>query len=352
MLNQAINLSINDWHPPLLIWIWGKLFNPALYGPLFPFLIQNLVFWTGVALISISMLQKSRALGLLLPYFFLVLPQTFIVYWVCTDGSFVAISTFALGFISLSVTPKFNPKMFLIGISFGSLAFISRPYLWIIVGTLLLIFFTFYPLRKLDKPRRATAIAVLIFPLLAVSFTSSVIRPANAYPESPVLLFDLMAMECQSRESYNKVPEEGLLPRFFLLSNVEDFCSEFSKNKSFVGYFLHPTDTSQTRIRWIENSKETRIAAEAWFKGFMQNPDSLIERKIFNFIESNRSELYASGLAPNPILLNMESTKIGFGGLDGHPVQLGNKAISYMKFQSWFNSSWLGGNQMAPPSTT
>jgi hypothetical protein len=342
MLNQAINLTINDWHPPLLIWLWGKLFSPSVFGPLFPFLVQNLVFWIGVYLISFSVLQKKKALGLLLPFIFLILPQTFIVYWISTDGSFVAISTLALGIVSISVTSKFKPILFLTGISIASLTFISRPYLWIIVGALLFIYFTLNPLPKLKRASRMAAVAIIVVPLFAVLFTSSVVRPADAHPESGPLLIDLMAMECQGREIYNKVPQDGLLPRIFLLNNVEDFCTDFSMNTSLMGYFVNPADKTQTKIRWIQNSEETRIAIFAWVRGFIENPSGLMKRKIVNFIGSNRPGLYGSSLLPNPNWSNLESTSIGLGAQSGFPVKLGSLALRYIKLQASFNSSWFG----------
>jgi len=107
-------------------------------------------------------------------------------------------------------------------------------------------------------------------------------------------------------------------------------------------YFINPSDESQTKIRWIDNSKEIRIAAEAWIEGFIQNPIGLIERKLVNFAGSNRPEHYASGLLPNPKWDISHAPKIGFGGLDGFPVSFSRFTVVYLTLQSNFNSSPAG----------
>jgi hypothetical protein len=342
MLDQAIKMGINDWHPPILIWFWGFLFNPSTYGPLFPFLIQNFAFWLGVGLISIAVMRKNYILGLILPYFFLFIPQTFIVYWVSTDGSFIASSTLALGIISMSINHRLKRQFMLLGILVASLTFISRPYLWIIVGSILIGYFCFSSEGDLKESRIHYVLGIFLIPAVSLIFTTTVVKPADAHPESPVLLMDIMAMECLSRESRSTVPVDGLLPRTFVLHNVRDFCEDFDLEKSFMGYFINQSDPTQTRIRWIESPIELRIAIKAWLDGFFQEPQKLLQRKIVNYLGSNRPELYAAELAPNPKWKNPEVSSIGLGKQSGYPVDLSGIARKYLEVQIYINSSWIG----------
>jgi hypothetical protein len=48
-LNQARQNSFNDWHPPVMSWVWGQ-FDRILPGPLGMLIFHNLMFWVGLGL--------------------------------------------------------------------------------------------------------------------------------------------------------------------------------------------------------------------------------------------------------------------------------------------------------------
>ena len=48
---QAVDNSYEDWHPPLMAWVWRRLAF-IVTGPAPMFLLQLLLYWVGVALIA------------------------------------------------------------------------------------------------------------------------------------------------------------------------------------------------------------------------------------------------------------------------------------------------------------
>lgn len=342
MLYQAMERNIADWHPPLLIWFWSNFFNPIINGPLVPFLIQNFIFWLGILFLSLSAVNRSRLISICLPLLIFFLPQTFIVYWVSTDGSFLAVCSLALGMFSLSFKSTKRQNIIMLSIAIGSLTYLSRPYLWLIFGFVLLFYFWIYSSSHWKKQKSLLLLSILGIPLMSAIFTSTVVKPAHSYPVSPVILMDLMAMECQGREASDQIPEKGLLPRVFVLNEINDFCKDYTNQTNFLGYFVNPSDKTETKLRWIANSSELQIASRAWLQGFLKNPTGLLQRKIINFKGSNVPGLYGNGLIPNTAWDTSKQSKIGFGHLDGFNVNFNYLTSKYLNFQIQINKSWAG----------
>ena len=72
-LGQARSGVFNDWHPPLMSFVW-RFTDQIIPGPLGMLILNNVLFWSGIALICYRCLEESAApaiavLGLLPPVF-------------------------------------------------------------------------------------------------------------------------------------------------------------------------------------------------------------------------------------------------------------------------------------------
>ncbi len=56
---QALDNAYEDWHPPLMAWVWRHLIALAP-GPAPMFALQLLIFWTGIALIALSAHRRGH----------------------------------------------------------------------------------------------------------------------------------------------------------------------------------------------------------------------------------------------------------------------------------------------------
>ena len=59
---QAVDNAFEDWHPPLMAWIWRRLMflEP---GPAPMFLLQLSLYWTGIALVALWAYRRDPRLG-------------------------------------------------------------------------------------------------------------------------------------------------------------------------------------------------------------------------------------------------------------------------------------------------
>jgi len=85
---QVVDNAYEDWHPPLMAWIWRQL-TAIRAGPAPMLVLQVLLYWAGFALIATSTLKgghKRVALALVLAGF---LPATFALSGTVTKDAFM-----------------------------------------------------------------------------------------------------------------------------------------------------------------------------------------------------------------------------------------------------------------------
>lgn len=56
---QAVDNAYEDWHPPMMAWIWHHLL-PLKAGPAPMLLLQALIFWTGIGLIAVWLYRHGK----------------------------------------------------------------------------------------------------------------------------------------------------------------------------------------------------------------------------------------------------------------------------------------------------
>jgi len=357
MMGQAISANINDWHPHLLIWTWGQLLGAEQYGPLLPFLFQVTMFWTGIGLLATALKSRLPRFSILFPVLIFFVPQTFLVYWVSTDGAFLAIAVLALGLCAFSSSLGGTPiarKLQIVSIFLASLTYIPRPYLWVIFA-LFLISVSLFQLRRRHwaavpwKLLVLGVVGLVTVPILSVPITSYVVKPADAFPESPVILMDLMAIECETRAASASVPEDGLLPRVFVVNNVNDFCEDYTRQGSMMRYFVNPEDRSSTKITWIDDDTR-QLAIGAWLGAIVNNPEVFLLRKISCFVGSIRWNLFGSQMIPNDkwASIGWTATGIGLGESVGFVADLSEFGSYLLTTQTLINESLVGRMLMSP----
>jgi hypothetical protein len=190
---QVVDNAYEDWHPPLMAWIWRHL-TVIAKGPAPMLALQVLLYWAGIALIATSAVKrghKGLALALALLGF---LPATFALSGTVTkdalmDGILLASSGIILW------RPLVQASALRIGLSLGAIAL-----LFVAAALRFNAVFACVPLALVALPRRFTrtkprlllsAILAAAAFVMAGPAISALLQAEKTDVELSLIIFDL-----------------------------------------------------------------------------------------------------------------------------------------------------------------
>jgi hypothetical protein len=278
-LEASHTFPISDWHAPQMSWAWSFM-NPDDLGPRGPFLIQAIVFFTGLTLIVHWTELRSKSAAMVVLILTLVAPTTWVVGWLTKDA-------YTIGFLSLStglfLSSTYLPKKILwhIGSGFAlGLAAIGRPYLSpILLLWLMALGLMVTPPTKRSRILIAAAAPAIVISLLGIFAYPKVLPPYPNFTSGATPILDLARAECFGRPLETATPSNGVIPRFLIVNGeTADVCSNF--NPLIWDNLSFPADPQAPRVRLPISGAEMDILRDAWINALREFPSIIFAAKV------------------------------------------------------------------------
>lgn len=332
MWSQAAGRSpITDWHTPLLTFVWQFL-RPAEFGPIGPFVLQTLTFWSGVLLVGLWLLSSGYRRAWLLFVLIPFVPAAWLTSWVWKDSAIVALIplSFGLALSSQWARGRTTSSLALLAASCGTLG-LAAGMRWYLAPALLLGALALLVASSL-APRRETLKrimpigfgAFLAVCLGVVALQAVVIRPAASHADGAVMLLDLSRVECATTTAQQRAVGLTFLPD----GSVEgppgaDLCETFLPYNA-EGILWPDDPATSVRVRVPENDAESQRLRQAWIDVIFEKPTILAEARLnqVDRLLTGGEESYTPGSVWTPAPLTVWGS-IGSGVEQGWPSRGG-----------------------------
>jgi hypothetical protein len=236
MYRQAIGESPAETHHTIwLTALWHYLL-PVELGPIIPFILQQLVFWGSVGMISNLAYKSSPVIGIFLPIVVFLIEHTWVLGWIWKDAAALSTGVLSLSFL-IHFLHKPSWRSLLLGLFFLGLTVSIRWYL-VATAIILLITLILYAVKQLGtirslRPRSSNGSIILTFvaacTVFASGYFSPLVLPALAFDEvrdshsiSHTLLWDLVRLQCET------VPPQSIVPPEFVYEPDADLCENYN----------------------------------------------------------------------------------------------------------------------------
>lgn len=289
MLSQAIAGQIDDWHSPILTYVWS-LTPASEWTTIFPFLTQQIVFWTAICIMTFLASRRFGLWAIALPIILLGLDYTWVMAWVWKDSTATALVAMSIALSFLALNARSIRWLFYwatASVVVLSLVFVARWYMFptLIIGVLSVIYLVRARLkdlladssRGLDYPSRVSigllSVAILTMSLAGL-FQAQIIKPSNSHSISSVQILDIGRVQCREGRylgrafSFLASPDTRLPSE--LISGSRPICDSFDSQN--VGFFLWPL-SGFSGVNYQDLSKSQRDELRenwisAWATGF------------------------------------------------------------------------------------
>lgn len=254
------SLKFNDWHPPIMSWVWSVL------GFIFPGPSGMLVLHICLVWASVYIWWKNYETHPLSWIIFLIpfLPWVLNFIGVLWKDVGLAFSLFALSGLALR-TPSFGKMFLALMLAFYA---INLRYNAILPAFPILFYLTYKWLRK-PSIFKATTTSLIILTLCVLSgyfFNYSVLQSQKSKPSNYMMLDDLAYLSIKKNESFLpgisidelkscaafEIGENKMVGRVFCLSNYPSYKKAAPLNAELKGIWLskireYPIDYLQFR---------------------------------------------------------------------------------------------------------
>lgn len=346
MYSQAISGGFTDWHSPLLVAAWSLL-GAEKFGPVIPFLIQNLVIWAGIFLVYRATYKRIGYWSLLIPISLIQFQFYWVSAWLWKDAFEAAALCAAMGLFAAALDEK-NPKralvLELLTYTFIASFTFARIYLFpacIFTGIAVFLIFRAKATPSFTTFRMTVALAAgtfLVITSLGFGVERVAIRPTSAGSASGTVLLDLARLECGQVSTKTKwIPED------YVIQGLGQICDNFSP----VTWdpLMWPVDKKHTRLTLPPNSPNANLIS-TWLNGFLAHPSEYIVGRI-KMLAGNLFS--ADWITPSVRISETEQlTTFGFGDQIGFPNFKGpNQIYAFLRFPysltigSWTNQVFL-----------
>ena len=273
-----------DINAPFMAYFWG-LTEKLIPGPKIMFLLQNIIFWSGLLIFWWLARRKSKVLGfciVIIGFMPQIMSQLSTVWKdVGLGASLILVSAL----IYYSSQTKNNLVLLLtpVFLFYGyAVRLNSAPAILPIV--IWSIFVLFRNLRIVDKATKKTKVFIPIFVSLiyfalltgTVYFVNKTItKGKTTYPYQQIFIYDLAAIS----KARNKVlfPDYATKSENFSLKNVAKEYNLRSVNNLIYGD--KPKDGDKPIILLTYNSKEIEQLKGYWLKTVKENPSIYLKHK-------------------------------------------------------------------------
>ena len=291
---EAIQGDISDWHSPVLTWFWSFLL-PSNEQLVLPYLLQILVFWTGVFLIVIFATRPMGWWAALIPALTLGADHLWEINWLSKDAVALSLVVFSLGLFasSLRIT-QVSIRFAIVGVALFVLASISIARWYLLPACCVLMFaylWTFPHQRGRVLYGRLGLLAIFLigsfWPIFAEGL---VVRPSKSFHSSSTQLLDLWRASCLTNEAR---ASDSKFPKKLIVRRSEPICTSFSPfiwnevNEEWQGQ-----DSTITSVRLPKNETEEDAIRSAWFQTIRTDWPTLLYSRVMTATQLLRPAEY------------------------------------------------------------
>lgn len=275
-LGQARSGQYSDWHPPVMSWVWSLL-DKVAPGALGMFLLQIILFWSGLGLLAAFVTHKpfNQILIVLLGFF----PPLFMLLSAVIKDILMAAS-FLFGFALLVwCGRKRSWLLFALGLVFITFAMLTRHNAILIAGPMFLYAgFIFIDLTSLKTPRLspfwAGSIAGTLFFaaafLLGNMWVGSITK-INLYPVQQIMVHDLTGISLRLKTDflpdYLAISEQPSMKDLRRIYNVRSL-----KN-------LYYPDFTKIHFRVLSEPELVDDLTSTWLRVIREHPRAYVEHR-------------------------------------------------------------------------
>lgn len=334
---MAISKNISDWHAPFLVWLWSWL-EPEIFGPIFPFLFQNVMFWAGIGLITFYFSQKIHLWAIVFPPIIICFDFYWVEGWLWKDSALLSMSALSIGLL-LVATLKINKIISLVFLS-CSIAItggmtIARWYLFPSFLFVAIIFSIYYfsntELNKSQYKKYSIYLAAIFALATSVPqlITGLIIKPTYSGIETSIVLLDLARVECSG------IPEPESLdqwvPKEFISEGEVGLCENYSSNS--INPLFWPQDPRSTHFNIL--TERSPKLFQHWLEAWRTSPGVLIEHRIttLNLLLANDGDFM---VPVKDLDKTFSNTQFGIGEEFGWPSNPGfSKLFAFTPIQQF-----------------
>lgn len=292
MYKESITGAITNWHSPILNWLWSGMF-PQNFGPIIPFLIQQLSIWIGITLLSLALLESIGPYAIVLPLTAFSMDQFWMGAWIWKDSSEVAVICLSLGLMSvIPIIERRKPQIALFASSIFLLNFLIAIRWYLIPVAIIATFCLFKYVKKLalfndfdPKRKILRKNPLLIFTICTVFFSFSIsfltqqfiIKPTSINTGSAVFIQDILTVDCLGRKTEKNFTR---LPKNLVITGSGNIC-DYVTLSNLGSTFEAPS--GHTRITFITNQRDDAKLRRLWFESLDQDWIAIAKGKM-NFL--------------------------------------------------------------------
>ncbi len=275
--NQGRTGVFRDINAPLMAYLWGITEN-LVSGPSIMFLLQNLVFWTGILIFWWVANRRSKVLGfcfVLIAFMPQILSQLSTVW---KDIGLGASLLFASAIIYYSSHTKKNLILLItpIFLFYGyAVRLNSAPAILPIVIWTSFVIFRNSGLFDKFSPKTKVLIPIFVGLIYFVSLSATVYfvnksltKGVTSYPYQQIFIYDLAAISKERNEVL--FPEYATKSESFSIKNVSSEYNLRSVNNLIYGDRPNPGD--KPIILLSKNPNEIEQLKNSWLKSVYENP--------------------------------------------------------------------------------
>lgn len=200
---QAMHFNFNDWHPPIMSFIWA-ITNDWIPGAFGMLLLECLLYWGGLLLISLSIPQsyKKISLAVILVGFMPFAVGTLSHIW--KDVLHAVIWLYAVGLICLGISVD-NGRYKKIFLMAGAMLFVGSMVRFNAIFGLLPLVWLLLSKSDLQSWKKWSVVCIL-FPacciLLTTTFNYGFLNAAKSRVHQSLIVFDLGGISNFSGKDY------------------------------------------------------------------------------------------------------------------------------------------------------
>lgn len=317
-LTQGRENNYNDWHPPLMSWLWGRI-DQVVPGPFGMLVFHNLLFWGGLELfINSAAPNWSRYLKFVLVLLVGFYPPIFMLLsTIWKDVGMTAAFLFGTALLSYAQERKSGLALFaaLIAIWYGLSIRING-----IIAAIPLIFFAAVIFHDLGyfatwkHPNKTLQILISGIVLTGMMFfTTKVIekgfiKVSPTYPIQQVLIHDLVGISLRTQEVF--LPDYLLLPEPPTLRELRRIYTPGTVNHLFFG------DDGGLRLQFTNSRSLISNLVSTWENVVLDHPKAYLfhRSRIFYrqyWLEGSRvCHPYQDGTTPNALGIQSSQTAL------------------------------------------
>jgi hypothetical protein len=321
-LFQGRRGTFNDWHPPVMSWIWGWI-DRVVRGPAGMLILHNVLFWSGLgvwtAWITPGWRAPARSLVILAMGFFPSIFMLLSTIW--KDVAMAAWLLFAAGWLAMAERKGSLRALSLSLVGMWCALAMRHNAVFAVLPLMLVaggvLFNRMYPDSNRPARHRRMLSAVLGLLLLGVSLLSTTLAGRlltgfqTTYAGQTILVHDLLAISVHANQIL--VPDYVTLPQQVTLADLQAInATQFPVVCLYSG-----CGVSELRIKTYATPDLHAQTIRVWARAVLSHPDAYLLHRLQEF---KRQFAIGGGTVCLPYITENDQVALAAFGIDAESM--------------------------------